>query len=221
MSRNNPFYTSNLDEAERCVACNQEVYPNDKVLALKGCWHKACLKCTSCGAVLTVRMLESFQNQPYCKAHKPTHQAKQVTDSVAIKQAVGAPKAARRAQGVKRDERMSFMPGTNNPLEQQLGQAPHAYVPNAGPKTAARRVQGVNKSERMTFFAPNTSGNANVSSGNAAPVYDPNEFSTLSAAEQEAYNQYDEQYDPNQGYDEQNYQEGEYTENAGGGDEDW
>jgi len=89
MNPNNRFLASSDDDAILCVACNKEVYPNDRVMALKGNWHRGCLKCTECGITLSVRMLESFQNKPYCRAHKPNPRSTQVTDSVAIKTATG------------------------------------------------------------------------------------------------------------------------------------
>jgi len=53
----------------KCAGCNKDVFPSERLIALKVIWHKGCLKCTTCGVLLTQKTMESWQRQPYCKAH--------------------------------------------------------------------------------------------------------------------------------------------------------
>lgn len=218
MNPNNRFLASGDDDAIICMGCNKEVYPNDRVMALKGNWHRGCLKCTECGITLSVRMLESFQNKPYCRAHKPNPRSTQVTDSVAIKTAAAAPKAVKREAGVKKDVRMTFIakPGAPNPLTANQA-APHAYTPAASKApSASNRVQGVNKLERRTFFAggnnnPVAGGVGASVSGGAAADSGYQGYGD----EQVSYDQggYDQSADQG-GYDQGGYDQGGYDQSA-------
>eukprot|EP01119_Soliformovum_irregulare_P002470 TRINITY_DN1271_c0_g1_i1.p1 TRINITY_DN1271_c0_g1~~TRINITY_DN1271_c0_g1_i1.p1 ORF type:complete len:279 (+),score=75.50 TRINITY_DN1271_c0_g1_i1:70-906(+) len=230
----NRFLTADLDEPIKCAGCNKDVFPRDRpVAALKGQWHPGCLKCTTCGITLSVRMLESYNNQPYCRAHRPTVAANQsgIAERADVKRAMAAPKAVRREQGVNKTNRMTFAPGklTAPPVEQSQ----HSYVPSAGSQnTSSRRVQGVNKAERMTFApgqlqapAPPVSamGRMNLGGGSSAPAPPaPRQQSVYNAPQQtyqeESYDEqpYEESYD--QSYDQshdQSYEQGgeaTYTE---------
>jgi len=239
----NRFLSADIDEPIKCAGCNKEVFPRDRpVAALKGQWHPGCLKCTTCGMTLSVRMLESYNNVPYCKAHRPTVSANQagIVERADVKRALAAPKAVRREQGVNKTNRMTFAPGklTGPPT----GASSHSYVPNTGSSnTDSRRVQGVNKTERMTFAPGKISappvgamGRMNIGGGNNAPAAPPPRQQSVYNApppapsyQEETYEEeqpYEESYDENQGYDqnaayeesgEQAYDqsyEGEYAE---------
>jgi len=53
----------------KCRGCGKDVFPSEKLIALKSVYHKQCLKCSTCGVVLNSKTLESWKNDPYCKAH--------------------------------------------------------------------------------------------------------------------------------------------------------
>jgi len=188
-----------------CMSCRQEVYPNDRVMALKGNWHRGCLKCSDCNITLSVRMLESYENKPYCRAHRPNPRSTQVADSVAHKQARDAPKAPRREAGVRKDVRMTFMqkPGDSNPLTTK-SVPPQGYVPreSAPAPAPAHRVQGVNKTERRTFYPNPPGGKAPVT-----PV-------SYGGQEQESYSY--GQHQPT-GHEEQSYDQGGHESYDQGG----
>ncbi len=54
--------------APKCPSCSKSVYAAEKVLALGADWHRACLKCTTCGKGLDSTNLADHDNKPYCKA---------------------------------------------------------------------------------------------------------------------------------------------------------
>eukprot|EP01125_Pyxidicula_operculata_P005684 TRINITY_DN1996_c0_g1_i1.p1 TRINITY_DN1996_c0_g1~~TRINITY_DN1996_c0_g1_i1.p1 ORF type:complete len:143 (-),score=39.07 TRINITY_DN1996_c0_g1_i1:52-480(-) len=68
--------------AAKCKGCDKTVYANEKVTALDASWHPKCLKCTTCQTRLSLTTLNSFDMQPYCKAHLPTAKATTVADDV-------------------------------------------------------------------------------------------------------------------------------------------
>jgi len=53
----------------KCSDCGKDVFPPEKLIALKKPFHKWCLKCATCKVSLTMKTLESFNNVPYCRAH--------------------------------------------------------------------------------------------------------------------------------------------------------
>jgi len=62
--RNNPFLAAADEEFPTCPGCSQQVFPKERpLMALGAKWHPGCLKCTSCGCVLTVRMMDSYQKK--------------------------------------------------------------------------------------------------------------------------------------------------------------
>jgi len=118
--RGNPFLKQAQEEDfPTCPGCNEQVFPRERpVRALGANWHPTCLKCSTCKTLLNVRSLESYQNKPYCRAHRPTATATQVADDAHIKQATSVPKAAERAAGVDVTARRSFAaPGRNVRLD--------------------------------------------------------------------------------------------------------
>eukprot|EP01112_Ceratiomyxa_fruticulosa_P001495 TRINITY_DN1165_c0_g1_i1.p2 TRINITY_DN1165_c0_g1~~TRINITY_DN1165_c0_g1_i1.p2 ORF type:complete len:169 (-),score=53.03 TRINITY_DN1165_c0_g1_i1:172-678(-) len=76
----------------KCAVCNKTAYPLESVNALEKAYHKACFKCAVCGATLNLKNFKGYEGVIYCLTHtpKPTHT--QVTDSIAVKQALSAPK---------------------------------------------------------------------------------------------------------------------------------
>jgi len=112
--RNNPFLQQAAEEDDfpTCPGCKKQVYPSDRpLMALGGKWHPGCLKCTTCKLQLTPRNLESWQNQPYCKAHVPSAKHTQVSNDFHTKQALSRPEVERRQHGVDVTARKSFATG--------------------------------------------------------------------------------------------------------------
>jgi len=90
-----------MDEPKSCGGCGKICYPSEKpVLALKQTWHPGCLKCTECKMVLSMKSLESANNKPYCRSHRPALKptAVKAADSISVTNAMNAPK--KKAEGL-------------------------------------------------------------------------------------------------------------------------
>lgn len=195
----------------KCPACGKTVYPTEEVRACAASWHKTCLKCTECSLVLNLKTVESFQNKPYCKTHKPNPKHTQVTDSVASQQVKNAPKAARAVGSVKKDTRMTFAPGAMRPVttaevvnpggvvsvDQHSAAPTRTYVP---PTPAASMTYGDSNAsyQQASYDEPADSGYGGYGDSNA------------SYEEPASSGGYEEQ---SGGYEEQS---GGYEEQAGG-----
>ncbi|KNC46309.1 transcription factor lim1, variant [Thecamonas trahens ATCC 50062] len=64
----------------------------ESVRALSKTFHKACLKCSTCGMSLNLKTIESEGGVLYCKVHLPKATATSVADSVDVQRATSAPK---------------------------------------------------------------------------------------------------------------------------------
>eukprot|EP00727_Mastigamoeba_balamuthi_P014234 m51a1_g9433 putative cysteine-rich protein 2 (210) ;mRNA; r:434416-435324 len=53
--------------AKKCPACGKSVYFNEQVIFAQNMWHKACLKCTTCGKLLSLDKTLEHDAKPYCK----------------------------------------------------------------------------------------------------------------------------------------------------------
>ena len=104
-------FVPNDGKSNACTKCGKTVYPNESVRAANGVYHKGCLKCTQCGLTLNLKTCVSHQSKPYCNAHVPKVGHTQVA-SVEMSSALNAPKAAAKVQGVAKDQRMTFAPGS-------------------------------------------------------------------------------------------------------------
>ncbi|KAL7717620.1 LIM zinc finger domain containing protein [Entamoeba marina] len=80
--------------AKKCVACGKSAYPLERITASGRDYHKACFKCKECGITLNLKnfFYDNGTDAVYCKNHVPKAKATAVTDSIAIKAALNAPK---------------------------------------------------------------------------------------------------------------------------------
>lgn len=80
--------------ATKCHICHKSAYPLERISAGGNDYHKACFKCKVCK--LTLNLNNFFYDQGtqavYCKNHVPKATATAVTDSIAMKNALNAPK---------------------------------------------------------------------------------------------------------------------------------
>jgi len=142
----NPFLSVSVDGPPTCPGCSKIVYPKERPLsALKAQWHPQCLKCTVCKTVLSVRSLESYQNQPYCRAHRPSPTATQkgISERVDVKVALGAPKGARKEQGIDKSSRMTFAPNTIQPSVPTPVRSSPSFPPPARPSPVVTKPEVV------------------------------------------------------------------------------
>jgi len=155
------------------------------------------LKCSVCKTVLSVRSLESYQNQPYCRAHRPTPSPTQkgIAERADVKVALNAPKPAKREQGIDKTSRMTFAPGAIQPP----ANTPSRPAPpsNAPPPVATR--------PNKPAFAPPPQ----VPVVEETTSYDDNQ-----GYEQQSYGEqgYEEQNYGEQGYEQQTYDEQGYEQ---------
>ena len=77
-----------------CFACGKTAYPLEQINAGGKVYHNACFKCKECGVKLNLKnfFFDQGTQAAYCKNHVPQAKATQVTDSVAMRQALNAPK---------------------------------------------------------------------------------------------------------------------------------
>eukprot|EP01114_Cavostelium_apophysatum_P012408 TRINITY_DN276_c0_g1_i2.p1 TRINITY_DN276_c0_g1~~TRINITY_DN276_c0_g1_i2.p1 ORF type:complete len:716 (+),score=279.12 TRINITY_DN276_c0_g1_i2:792-2939(+) len=104
-----------------CGACGKTVYPIEAMQANDQTWHKGCFKCQEegCGLSLTLKTFKAAGGKIYCQKHAPVAKPTSVTvsGSLAASNAANAPKLSK-AQGVKKNERMTFAPGELKPIGQ-------------------------------------------------------------------------------------------------------
>lgn len=100
----------------KCEACGKTVYAVEAISAIEKTWHKGCFKCQEegCGLTLNLKTYVGVEGRIYCAKHKPVNKPSQVS-SLVMQSAINAPKP-RRQQGVKKNARMTFAPGTLSPI---------------------------------------------------------------------------------------------------------
>ncbi|KAM9953290.1 hypothetical protein ACTFIR_008355 [Dictyostelium discoideum] len=81
-----------MSASVKCGACAKTAYPLESVVANNNSYHKGCFKCSTCNSTLNVKTFKSFEGKLYCPVHTPKVSATAVTDSVALKNALNAPK---------------------------------------------------------------------------------------------------------------------------------
>lgn len=82
----------------KCKGCTKTVYYTERIQALDGSWHPACLKCTVCKTRLNLKNLNSFEQQPYCQSHVPKVKATVVADDVLTSHAKNTQAVTRHAR---------------------------------------------------------------------------------------------------------------------------
>jgi len=78
--------------AAKCAVCSKTAYPLESVTALDKSYHKACFKCVVCKQSLSLKNFKGYDGKIYCFTHTPKPAATTVTDTVAMKNALNAPK---------------------------------------------------------------------------------------------------------------------------------
>jgi len=100
-----------------CSVCSKQVYPIEEIRALDQTYHKGCFKCQDpeCSLTLNLKTFKGAGGKVYCVKHVPINKPTPVNiqGSIAMSNATNAPKV-QKAQGVKKDQRMTFAPGELN-----------------------------------------------------------------------------------------------------------
>jgi len=76
----------------KCAICSKTAYPLESVTAIDKSYHKACFKCAVCKQSLSLKNFKGYEGVIYCFTHTPKPSATTVTDSVAMKNALNAPR---------------------------------------------------------------------------------------------------------------------------------
>jgi len=103
-----------------CASCGKTVYPIEEIRAMDQTFHKGCFRCQEegCGILLNLKTFKGSGGKIYCVKHTPTVKptAVPVSGNLATLNAANAPKL-QKAQGIKKNERMTFAPGELKPTE--------------------------------------------------------------------------------------------------------
>ncbi len=78
--------------AAKCTICKKTAYPLESLTAIEKVYHKQCFKCTTCKQALNLKNFKAFDGNIYCYTHTPKLKDINVSESVAIKAALSAPK---------------------------------------------------------------------------------------------------------------------------------
>jgi len=68
-----PKRSSNYSGAPECPRCEQPVYFAEEIFAIGMKWHKACLKCNSCGKKLDSSAVNEHDQEIYCRTCYSKH----------------------------------------------------------------------------------------------------------------------------------------------------
>jgi len=103
-----------------CASCGKTVYPIEEIRAMEQTFHKGCFRCQEegCGILLNLKTFKGTSGKIYCSKHVPSSKPTQtpVSGSLATLNATSAPKL-QKAQGIKKNERMTFAPGELKPID--------------------------------------------------------------------------------------------------------
>jgi hypothetical protein len=194
------------------------VLPKDRPLpALKAVWHPGCLKCTTCSTTLNVRSLESYQNLPYCRSHRPnpTSTAVKATETIQMKNAMAVPKPSRKEQGIDKTARMTFAPGQiQQDQTKGYGSPSASYNSEPTPKVQTGgsikdRIKNLTVSNETSQSQPpqRSQPSSQPKSQPQQPKYVPPKREPTPEPEPEPEVQYEETTYEEQTYEEQTYEE--------------
>jgi len=207
----------------KCAACGKTAYPLESVTALDKAYHKGCFKCSVCHTAVNLKNFKGVEGKIYCATHTPKPTATSVTDSIAVKQALNAPKKT--AEGLS-----TVQKGTGEKPKVGLDTISTQQALKAPKKTSEglRTVQkGDGGKPNYAVFGADGSAPAEASAASgeahaeqhyeepaAAEHYEEpaaeQQYEEPAAAEQQyEEQQYEEQ--PAEGYEQQQY-EGQYEE---------
>ncbi|EGG18084.1 LIM-type zinc finger-containing protein [Cavenderia fasciculata] len=198
-----------MSASVKCGACQKTAYPLESIVANDKSYHKGCFKCAVCKMTLNVKNFKLSDGQLYCAVHTPKATATAVADSVAIKNALNAPKKSFEGLGTAQK-------GSGDRPNVGLDSLATKNAMNA-PKKIAEGARGVQKGTGGTPQTVYFGGDEGHQSSAPAEGYEqqqyeeaPQEQQYEQYEEQQQYEQYDEnqqQYDENQQYEEQQYEE--------------
>ncbi|KYR02481.1 LIM-type zinc finger-containing protein [Tieghemostelium lacteum] len=201
-----------MSASNKCAVCAKTAYPLESIVALDKSYHKGCFKCSVCNVTLNVKNFKGLEGKIYCAVHTPKQTATAVTDSVAIKNALNAPKKsaeglgnAQKGSGDKPNVGLDSM-ATKNAL--------------TAPKKVAEGARGVQKGTggkpQIAVFGA-TPGAQSVGTQydqqyeQQEQQYEQQEEQQYEQQEEQQYEQQEQQYEEQQ-YEEQQYEEQQYEE---------
>eukprot|EP01110_Echinostelium_bisporum_P012242 TRINITY_DN660_c0_g1_i6.p1 TRINITY_DN660_c0_g1~~TRINITY_DN660_c0_g1_i6.p1 ORF type:complete len:223 (+),score=129.12 TRINITY_DN660_c0_g1_i6:53-721(+) len=204
----------------KCANCNKTAYPLESVTALDKAYHKGCFKCSVCNTILNLKNFKGVDGKIYCATHTPKPSSTAVADSLAVKQALNAPKKT--AEGLSKVSKTDVKAiGTG------LDSVTTANALKA-PKKVAEGARGVQKGTggKPQYAVFGADGTTPVEGEAAAehtyseeqPAEEQQQYEEQPAEEQQyEEQQYEEQPAEEQQYEEQpaeeqQYEEGQYEE---------
>nr|BAK02246.1 predicted protein [Hordeum vulgare subsp. vulgare] len=207
----------------KCAICNKTAYPLESVTALDKAYHKGCFKCAVCNTILNLKNFKGVDGKIYCATHTPKPASTAVADSLAVKQALNAPKKT--AEGLAKVSKTDV-----KAVGVGLDSVSTANAMKA-PKKVAEGARGVQKGSggkpQYAVFGAGEGGApsaASQESGEAqtyeeAPAAEEQQYEEAPAAEEQQYEeapaeeqQYEEAPAEEQQYEEQPAEEQQYAE---------
>ncbi|KAN0022680.1 hypothetical protein ACTFIU_004881 [Dictyostelium citrinum] len=193
-----------MSASVKCGACAKTAYPLESIVANNNSYHKGCFKCSTCNATLNVKTFKSFEGKLYCPVHTPKVSATAVTDSVALKNALNAPKKV--AEGLGNAHR-----GLDEKPNIGLDSMATANALKA-PKKVAEGLGNAQKGTggKPTYAVFGADGTQQSTGEQEQHQYTEEQYEQAPEEEQQQY-QEEQQYEEQQ-YEEQQYQEEQYQE---------
>jgi len=112
--------SSHRSSPNACTVCGKSVYSLEELKTNDQLYHKNCFKCSEegCGLVLNLKTFKAVGSKVFCTKHAPVNKPTQTTISgnMSTLHATSAPKL-QKAQGIKKNERMTFAPGELKPMD--------------------------------------------------------------------------------------------------------
>ncbi|KAM9983021.1 hypothetical protein ACTFIZ_010809 [Dictyostelium cf. discoideum] len=189
-----------MSASVKCGACAKTAYPLESIVANNNSYHKGCFKCSTCNATLNVKTFKSFEGKLYCPVHTPKVSATAVTDSVALKNALNAPKKV--AEGLGNAHR-----GLDEKPNIGLDSMATANALKAPKKVA----EGLGNAQKGTGGKPTYAvfgADGQPTGEQEQQQYTEEQYEQPQEEEQQ---QEEQQYEEQQ-YEEQQYEEQQYTE---------
>jgi len=204
----------------KCAICNKTAYPLESVTALDKAYHKGCFKCSVCNTAVNLKNFKGVDGKIYCATHTPKPASTAVADSLAVKQALNAPKKT--SEGLAKVSKTDVKAvgvgldsvGTRNAMN--------------APRKVAEGARGVQKGlgGKPQYAVFGADPNAPAGSGPAEHEGGAEQSYEEPAAEEQTYEeqpaeeqQYEEQQYEEQPAEEQQYEEQQYEEQPAEGEE--
>lgn len=145
--------------SSKCTACGKTAYPLESVTAQDKVYHKACFKCETCKTTLNLKNFKAFEGKIYCNTHTPKVKGVVITETVAMKSALNAPKKDKQSGVHKADSRVAPQHSgdfsVNQVGDQSTENKPEASTITYDAHHGDQSTENQPESSGITYEAPN------------------------------------------------------------------